>query len=38
MDDKAVAARFRDGRQQTMKLDDFVAYLKDKIATKAIEL
>lgn len=38
MDEKAVAARFRDGRQQTMKLDDFVAYLKDKVSAKSIEL
>jgi threonyl-tRNA synthetase len=38
MDEKAVAVRFRDGRQQTMKTDEFVSYLKGKIDAKAIEL
>ena len=28
----AVAVRFRDGRQQQiMKIDEFIAYLKDKV-------
>lgn len=38
MDEKAVAVRFRDGRQQTMKLDEFIAYFSDKVSSKSIEL
>ncbi|MCQ2982587.1 MAG: threonine--tRNA ligase [Treponemataceae bacterium] len=34
MNEGTVAVRFRDGRpQQTMKVDDFIAYVKDKVAT-----
>ena len=38
MEEKAVAVRFRDGRQQTMKLDEFVSYLSEKVSSKAIDL
>jgi threonyl-tRNA synthetase len=38
MDEKSVAVRFRDGRQQAMSLDDFAGYLASKVASKAIEL
>ena len=37
MANNEVAVRFRDGRpQQVMKLDDFVAYLQDKIDSKFV--
>ena len=38
MEEKAVAVRFRDGRQQTMKLDEFVSYLSEKVSSKDIDL
>jgi len=38
MDERAVAVRFRDGRQETMKLDAFVEYLSKKVADRAVEI
>lgn len=38
MDDKAVAVRFRDGRQQVMGLEDFIRYLSEKVSSRAVEL
>ncbi|MDR2897735.1 MAG: threonine--tRNA ligase, partial [Spirochaetaceae bacterium] len=34
----SAAIRFRDGRKETMKLDDFIVYIKDKIASRSIEI
>ena len=35
--DGAVAVRFRDGRpQQIMKIDEFIAYIKDKVDSKFV--
>jgi threonyl-tRNA synthetase len=38
MDEKAVAVRYRDGRQETMKLDAFIAYITDKVASRSVDL
>ncbi|MDR1748666.1 MAG: threonine--tRNA ligase, partial [Spirochaetaceae bacterium] len=37
-DTDSAAVRFRDGRKETMKLDDFIAYIKEKIASRSIEI
>ena len=37
--DNAVAVRFRDGRQQqVMKLEEFTAYLQDKVSSHSVDL
>ena len=38
MEEKAVAVRFRDGRQQTMKFEEFASYIAEKVSSKSIEL
>ncbi len=38
MDEKAVAVRFRDGRQQTMKLAEFIDYIKEKVSSRSVEI
>ena len=38
MDEKAVAVRFRDGRQETMKLDAFAEYIQSKVSSRSIDL
>jgi threonyl-tRNA synthetase len=38
MDEKAVAVRFRDGRQETMKLDAFAEYIQAKVSSRSIDL
>ncbi len=38
MDEKTVAVRFRDGRQQGMTLADFTAYLEGKVTSRSVEL
>jgi len=38
MEEKSVAVRFRDGRQQTMKLEEFASYLTEKVTSRSLEL
>ena len=38
MDEKAVAVRFRDGRQETMKLGAFAEYIQAKVSSRSIDL
>jgi threonyl-tRNA synthetase len=38
MDEKTVAVRFRDGRQQVMPLAEFTAYLEGKVTSRSVEL
>lgn len=38
MDEKAVAVRFRDGRQEVMPLASFSAYLSGKVTSRSVEL
>ena len=38
MEEKSVAVRFRDGRQQTMKLEEFTSYLNEKVTSRSLEL
>jgi threonyl-tRNA synthetase len=34
----SVAIRFRDGRKETMKVEDFIEYVKEKISSRSIEI
>jgi threonyl-tRNA synthetase len=38
MDEKSVAVRFRDGRQETMTLAAFEAYIAEKVSTKSVTI
>lgn len=38
MDEKSVAVRFRDGRQQSMSVVDFTCYLQQKVSSRSVEL
>jgi len=38
MDEKAVAVRYRDGRQEVMPLAAFAAYLAGKVTSRSVEL
>ncbi len=38
MDEKAVAVRFRDGRQEVMPLASFIEYIGGKVTSRAVEL
>ncbi len=38
MDEKAVAVRFRDGRQEVMPLVSFMSYIEGKITSRSVEL
>ena len=38
MDEKAVAVRFRDGKQEPMTLEAFAAYIAEKVASRSVSL
>jgi threonyl-tRNA synthetase len=38
MDEKSVAVRFRDGKQETMSLEAFAAYIAERVSSRSVSL
>ena len=38
MEENKVSVRYRDGRQETKELQDFINYLETKVTTRSVEI